>query len=169
MRCRGMTLIELMVVMAIVGIFLGYGIPAFRNYLDNSKIRAAADSLTSGLNRARTEAIMRNTVVTFTPTTTGWQITLPAVGGQPEEVVAMSPPAAFAESVVMTPSVNSLSFNGRGRTTSVGGFSITLTDPTKGTCAEAGGDIRCLNINVTGSGQTKLCDPALAASDPRSC
>jgi type IV fimbrial biogenesis protein FimT len=39
-----------------------------------------------------------------------------------------------------------------------------------GTCASAGGDMRCLQIRVTASGQIRTCDPAVtAASDPRAC
>jgi type IV fimbrial biogenesis protein FimT len=39
-----------------------------------------------------------------------------------------------------------------------------------GTCAGAGGDMRCLQIRVTASGQIRTCDPAVAAAgDPRAC
>lgn len=39
-----------------------------------------------------------------------------------------------------------------------------------GTCAGAGGEIRCLEIHVTAAGQIRTCDPAVTrAGDPRGC
>lgn len=39
-----------------------------------------------------------------------------------------------------------------------------------GTCAAAGGEIRCLEIHVTTAGQIRTCDPAVThAGDPRAC
>jgi len=165
MRQHGMTLVELMVSLTIIGIVVGLGVPAFRDYLNNSKIRAAGDSITAGLNRARMEAIMRNTPVVFTPNATGWQIVITATG----QVVAQSESAQFGSNLATAPSAASISFNGRGRTTSVANFTLGISSPVSGACAAVGGTIRCLQVEVSTSGQVKLCDPALPATDPRAC
>lgn len=59
-RNRGFSLIELMVVIAILGLLLAIGIPSFATWLRNVQIRNAAESLQSGLQFARTEALRRN-------------------------------------------------------------------------------------------------------------
>jgi len=64
-RQRGFTLIELLIGMAIVGILLAMGVPAYRGFLANSKIRNTASSIQDGLQEARSEAIKRNQSVEF--------------------------------------------------------------------------------------------------------
>jgi len=60
-----MSLIELMIGLAILGILLGLGIPAFTVMLQNLQIRSAAEAVVSGLQTARNEAVRRNTNVRF--------------------------------------------------------------------------------------------------------
>ncbi len=64
-RSRGMSLIELMIGLAVLGILLGLGIPAFTTMLQNLQIRTAAEAIVSGLQTARNEAVRRNTSVRF--------------------------------------------------------------------------------------------------------
>ena len=64
-RERGFTLIELMVVIAILGLLMAIGIPSFATWLRNVQIRNAAESLQSGLQFARTEALRRHERVSF--------------------------------------------------------------------------------------------------------
>lgn len=60
-----MSLIELMIGLAVLGILLGLGIPAFTTMLQNLQIRTAAEAIVSGLQTARNEAVRRNTSVRF--------------------------------------------------------------------------------------------------------
>ncbi|RUP24445.1 MAG: prepilin-type N-terminal cleavage/methylation domain-containing protein [Curvibacter sp.] len=60
---RGVTLIELMVALAILGISLLMVIPAFSTWLRNAQVRSQAENLQSGLQMARAEAVRRNTPV----------------------------------------------------------------------------------------------------------
>ena len=62
---RGFSLIELMVVIAIVSVLMSLGIPAFINYLHNVRLRVAAESFLSGIQSARAEAIRLNSNVQF--------------------------------------------------------------------------------------------------------
>lgn len=49
-------------------------------------------------------------------------------------------------------------------------FWITISDPTAGTCVDAGGTVRCLRIQVSPTGDIRNCDPALTdVNDPRRC
>jgi type IV fimbrial biogenesis protein FimT len=62
---RGFTLIEIVVVVAIVGILVGLGASSYSAWIANSRIRTAAETLASGLSAARNEAIKRNRLVRF--------------------------------------------------------------------------------------------------------
>ena len=64
-RARGTSLIELMIGLAILGLLLGMGIPAFQTMMQNYQIRTTAEAMISGLQTARNEAVRRNTTVRF--------------------------------------------------------------------------------------------------------
>ena len=65
----GFTLLELMIIVAILGILTALAAPSFTSLLERRKIIAAAEAIQSDLRWARGEAIKRNTDVTvsFTP------------------------------------------------------------------------------------------------------
>jgi type IV fimbrial biogenesis protein FimT len=60
-----MTLIEIMVAVTIVVILLAAAMPSFSEWIQNSKIRTAAESIQNGISLARSEAVHRNTVAQF--------------------------------------------------------------------------------------------------------
>jgi len=64
-RERGFTLLELMVGIAIVVLSLAIVAPGFADWIQNSKVRSYAESLQNALQFARSEAVRRNTTVTF--------------------------------------------------------------------------------------------------------
>jgi type IV fimbrial biogenesis protein FimT len=65
LNSRGFSLIELMIGIAIVAIVMFAALPAFTQFLQNTQIRNAADSVLNGLTLARNEAVRRNTSVQF--------------------------------------------------------------------------------------------------------
>ena len=72
------TLIELVIVMTIIGIFAALAGPGFQDFVAGQRIRTAAYDLIADLNFARSEAIKRNGTVTVTRVgnwTGGWTIT----------------------------------------------------------------------------------------------
>lgn len=79
-RSRGFTLIELMVTVTILAIMMGIGIPSFRTFLANQRIKSASTELMASVLISRSEAIKRNATVNLTPlnSTTwagGWTVT----------------------------------------------------------------------------------------------
>jgi len=60
LKHHGVTALELMVTMAIVAILLATGVPAFKNYGWNLRMKTAMDSLQTDLNLARGYAISHN-------------------------------------------------------------------------------------------------------------
>ena len=56
----GVTLIEVVVVIALLGILAGFAYPNFKSWIPNYKLKAAARDLVSNFQRAKMEAVKRN-------------------------------------------------------------------------------------------------------------
>ena len=197
-RQSGVSLIELIIGIAIVALLMALGVPEYATFLNNSRVRTSADTLVSGLNMARAEAVKRNARVQFIQTdeeplaslvdalpqsTTGinWVVRefVPATGlfnFIEGKAGAEGSGRADATPVVVTSSSNDASYDGILTFTGFGALTIArpvqfvVTNPTGGTCASAGGPIRCLNVVVSPGGQVRICDPnVVAAKDTRAC
>jgi type IV fimbrial biogenesis protein FimT len=194
----GFSLVELLIGIAILALLMALGVPQYATFLNNSRVRSSADNLVSGLNLARAEAVKRNARVQFVQTdeeplenlvnalpqsTTGinWVVRelVPATGLHnfiEGKAGAEGSGRADATSVVVTSSSADASYNGILTFTGFGALTIArpvqfqVTNPTAGTCAAAGGPIRCLNVVVSSGGQVRICDPNVtAAKDTRAC
>lgn len=183
----GFNLIELMVGIAIVSLVLYFLIPGMGTWLQSSQIRNAAESIQGGLQLARAEAVRRNTKVQlFMPSVDGagvggtdWVIrcdeatpSCPGVGQAETEIQQRtaregSPNAQLA----IAPAMNSIVYTGTGRITPVpaGDVVINVRHVTPNACQADGGQLRCLRVIITTSGQVRMCDPGLPASNPRGC
>jgi len=64
-RQRGYNLLELMITLTVAGVVLGIGIPSFTQFMDNSRMAAAANDLVTSIHAARTEAVKRRQAVTL--------------------------------------------------------------------------------------------------------
>lgn len=64
---KGFTLIEMMVTVAIVGIFASIALPSFSNLIESNRINTATNELVSNLLLARSEALKRRNTVTICP------------------------------------------------------------------------------------------------------
>jgi type IV fimbrial biogenesis protein FimT len=62
-RSQGFSLVELVIVVAIVGILMALGLPSFNEIIRNSAIRGAAESTLSGFQLAKVEALKRNLTI----------------------------------------------------------------------------------------------------------
>ena len=74
-RARGFSLIELMVALTIMAILVTLAMPLYRDWLANTQIRNATESISSGIRLTQAEAIKRNGQVEFRLTpATGWEV-----------------------------------------------------------------------------------------------
>jgi type IV fimbrial biogenesis protein FimT len=81
--CRGFTLLELMVVIAVLAVLVTAGVPGFRDLIQNNRAATQANELVTALYLARSEAIKRsrNVEVVVADLATGWSATVAITGG----------------------------------------------------------------------------------------
>jgi type IV fimbrial biogenesis protein FimT len=80
--CRGFTLIELMVTIAVLAILATVGIPGFVDLVQNNRVTTQANELVTALNVGRTEAVKRGrpVQVVVAQAAPGWTATVSVVG-----------------------------------------------------------------------------------------
>ncbi|WP_051961880.1 GspH/FimT family pseudopilin [Methylobacter sp. BBA5.1] len=79
LRRSGFTLLELLIVIAIIGIIAGLAVPSYRDMIERNRLKQAVESLADDLKFARTEAIKRSADVTLA-LTTGWSYSITSAG-----------------------------------------------------------------------------------------
>jgi type IV fimbrial biogenesis protein FimT len=189
---RGVTLIELMIGLAILGILLFLAVPNFSIFLQNTQIRNAGESVLQGLNLARAEALRRNASVRFQFVTNltsscalsdealSWVVSITDPAGKCNEtpgatatgIVQKQSSRDGTPNVVLAADATSVVFNGMGRVVGAGIGTIDLRS-LAGACEheDADGTMRCLRVLVSTGGQIRLCDPKVnpGGTDPRRC
>lgn len=159
---QGFTLVELMVTLLIfIVLLVGYRM-GFRDTFNDNTLRGTADELQAALQQAKAYAITRSSSIVFNGNARSWTI-------QQNGTTLFSRTAKSIESnIVTSPNTVNITFNSLGQASQAA--TIAITNPTRGTCVNTGGQVRCLNVTVTMGGQIKTCDPALATgADPRAC
>ena len=68
---NGFTLVELIITVLLAAIVLGLGVPAFGNFIDNSRMISTTNDLVTDLLVARSEAVKRNNNVTICASSNG--------------------------------------------------------------------------------------------------
>lgn len=182
----GFSLIELMIGISILAILLGLALPSFQTWLKNIQIRNAAESITNGLQRARSEAVALNTNVAFVlEADSSWTVDYvvkPVLTDPPIDsrsategsnnltltawtenltIPSTTPPTLTA----VTPPAT-VTFNNFGGLVTTGPSAATSLAQVK---LDASGGTQSLRVNIVGGG-AKMCDCSLAVgSGPRAC
>lgn len=69
----GFTLVEMMIVLAIVAILLGVGLPSFNESMRDRRIGSMTSEFISSVYIARNESLTRRKTVQLAPLVTGWE------------------------------------------------------------------------------------------------
>lgn len=192
-RTRGFTLIELMIAVVIFAFLILLAGPMYADFIANSRIRNAGEALLNGVKQTQAEAIRRNTPAWFVldppvacSAAVGYKVyaTNPDDGLADDGSDAAHPwpvtPFVFVDQGAALVTVNgvtgcSVTFDGLGRIVpnsfqqpSDGTASLTRIDITSSSVSSPR-PLRVVVQAVGGSGGTKLCDPAMASTDPAGC
>lgn len=193
----GMSVIEVLIGLVIMGLLIAIGLPNMAVWLNNSQIRTAGETMLAGLTLARVEAVRRNQIVRFqlvsnvtagcviTQSGTSWVVSqddptglcdqAPSDATAPRIIQSRSGSEGTPRAVVTAATSGTVYFNGLGRVTSPGGVlnmtQLSISNPAGGTCEHVdGGNMRCLRIDISIGGEAKMCDPAVTdVTDPRRC
>jgi type IV fimbrial biogenesis protein FimT len=191
---RGFNLIETVVTVSVLGLLVATAAPSMTDWIRSTRVRTLAEATQNGLQRARTEALKRNQVVTFwlvSPNNTAspdngcalasdsaaWVVSLdspagacaadPSVSTAPRIVEIWGPGEAGSNIVVA-----GLASDGTAATSvSFNGYGRRV-----GTGALANIDVstadttsRKLRIQISTTGGVRMCDRGAVAPDPRTC
>ena len=77
---QGFNLIELMVIVAIVGVIAGIAAPSIFRYVNSNRLQTHADRLAADLQYARSLSISTSVILRFSSTPGGYQLTNPITG-----------------------------------------------------------------------------------------
>lgn len=166
----GFSLIELMIAIAVFAILISFAVPSYQAWIANTKVRTATESILNGMQRARSESLMRNTPVRFSlGANSAWLVecvtaaTCPDLTAPPGQVEARSNEEGGTQNIVVNSGGNSaLIFNNLGiRSTAAN--QISQVD------LSLEGSDRPLRITVGAGGTVRMCDPSTGLSDPRRC
>lgn len=185
MRQRGFTLIEVIVVIVIIGFMLAALMPSVGTWMRNTRIRTAAESISTGLMQARNEAVRRNQPVSFflvsdadavsmsdacalSSTSAGWVVAAASPAGKcstdRDTFISLRPPGDTSGGLTVVSDATTATFNGFGQVSNVAAINcIKLSSSSDATA-------RKLNIAVNPGGQVRMCDPGVSdTNDPRVC
>ncbi len=168
---RGLTLVEIAIVLVIASILAMVGAPGYSEWIANARIRSTAESLAASLRLAQSAAIRRNErvelvltddpvaagAVTSTPTGRNWIVRTVAS----TELLDVKTGEEGARGIRIAASRSTVEFGPIGRL-AVGALPVTID------LSHTAGP-RSLRVLVLPMGSVRLCDPAIVGPDPRNC
>lgn len=140
---RGFSLIELLTVIALIGILSGLAVPAYRSTLISNSLAASSNDLSAAISLARSEAIKRRVRMDVAPIggdwARGWQV-LPNGGAAGTEVRRYDLPGTMT----VSNGPAAIGFNPRGLRADFTDINIRLS-------RDDGKYRRCISVSPSGA------------------
>lgn len=176
---RGFSLVELLLVITILGFLLAIAIPNMSEWIASTRLRMKAEGLFGGISLARSHALKRNTKVFFRlAADSSWTIgcSVPEVDRDADgiaecpAVIEQKPASEGGSGVTLTVTpgpATTVTYSGMGRLVANvdGSVAMTQIDVSTG----GGGATLVWRVQITGTGQARVCNPAIAAGESYSC
>lgn len=159
-RNFGMTLVEVMIVVAIVAIVAGLAAPSLFEFIVRNRLDSGANEFATALNTARNEAMRRGREVavrprsggtTFWDWTPGWTVDVAGSGELIREAGRVTTPMTLYMGTGLEPVIR---FDAAGRTISIPDFAVFVL--CHGSAVAAGGQSRSRGITVNDAGRVQL-------------
>lgn len=176
---RGFSLIEALVVMAILAILMGVAIPSLSTWISSTRLRLKAEGIISGISQARSQALKRNARIFFTlATDSSWTVGcvtavtadrdgdgLPDCPAVIEQKVASE--GGTGLTIAITPTgATTATYSGVGRLVANGDGTASLSQVD----FSASNTAVVWSLVLSGTGQAKVCLNALnGTGDPYAC
>jgi type IV fimbrial biogenesis protein FimT len=144
------------------------GLPSFTQMLRNSQVRGAAESVANGIQRARAEAVARNSKVQFTlAADTSWYVDYVATPNPAARLDSRDNTSSAAATITVLPAAaTTITFNQLGQVvTPNADTSLPLTQVS---FAATGSNLN-LRVTIGAGGNARVCDPSLPTSNVRAC
>ncbi len=166
---RGFTIVEILVVLGVSSILMAIAVPTMRSFIENSRIRAASESLSNGLSLARNEAVRRNQRIEFVMLATGWVVRVPGTVTPLHEASGREGRGGLT--LAITPAdADRITYDAFGRVTANANGSPSLTQVNvASTNPPSSGNYRPLRVQVQLTGAPRLCNPAVGLGNPAVC
>jgi type IV fimbrial biogenesis protein FimT len=169
----GFTLTELMLAVLVLSILTMVGLPSFQQMMRNYQVRAVAEAVVGGLQRARGEAVSRNSTVQFVLGANGaWTVdyvTKPVPTDPPldQRVSTEGTPNASASGLAsdFATAATTITYNNLGQVVANADASQTLARVN----FSATGASETLRVTIGAGGNARVCDPGLPAGNIRAC
>lgn len=147
-KLAGFTLIELIITIAIAGILATLAAPSFRDFVGTQRLKSASFDLVAALTLTRSEALKRNSSVTMTKASGGWQNgwTITWTDPATSDVTTIRSQAAYSGlNISDSASVSSVAFRRDGRlSTTATNFTINVS-PSSSSITP-----RCISVSLSG-------------------
>lgn len=191
-RQRGFSMIEMVVTIAIFGILMAAAMPGMGDWIRNSRVRNAAESIQSGLQQARNAAMTRNRPVslylvsdltnscTLSNTSGSWVVSVASPAGQCGNSASLTAaPQIIAKGAALdggsatilatqlgtSAAATTVTFNGLGM---LAQSSATTAARTITVSSADGSYVRRVEVSTAGGG--RLCVPSVTTDgDARKC
>lgn len=184
----GFSLIEMMIAIVIVSLLFGLAIPSYKDWIQNTRIRTAAESIQNGIQKARSEALARNTLVEFNlGNNSAWTVKCfdttkcaDLTSGIVEQRQASDGSSSGIVTTTTPASKTNITFNQLGlKFAPTGGTALadqlTQVAVDMSTTLISAANSRELNVTIgtvgtpSANGNVRVCDPNASATDPRKC